>query len=220
VRKKEAYAGAEIVESRLHFLSYPDGSLSSLAVREKRQLVMRLAEKIGAIQPSILVVHPPKNDHPDHAQSFLLTIAALKLYSQTGGKSPTLLVHDVEFGLQQKSLWLPPMVDPLVEVYPMHAPDFIVDISSTHQTAQRALQMHQTQMYDPVLGQPKLYIDLIDTLAQVRGLQFMAKDTAQISRGQGFSHVVIPGVTSEYNLLPLRLPADSVYWRIKGDVQA
>lgn len=220
VRREEAYAGAEMVGSRLHFLGYPDGSLSSLAIRKKRRLVTQLAEKIGAIRPGILVVHSPKNDHPDHAQCFLLTIAALKLHSQTGGKAPTLLIHDVEFGLQQESLWVPPMVDPLVETYPVHAPDFIVDISSTHQTAQRALHKHQTQMYDPVLGQPKLYVDLVDTLARVRGLQFLPKGVSQIPQGQGFSHVVIPGVTSEYNLLPLRLPANSVYWRIKENVQA
>ena len=35
VRMKEAYAGAEIVGSRLHFLSYPDGGLSELPPRKK-----------------------------------------------------------------------------------------------------------------------------------------------------------------------------------------
>jgi LmbE family N-acetylglucosaminyl deacetylase len=219
VRMKEAYAGAEIVGSKLHFLSYPDGGLSSLASREKTQLVRQLAQKIGDIQPTILVVHSPKNDHPDHASSFLLTITALEFYSQLGGRAPTLLIHDVEFGLQQKSLWTLPTPDLLTETYPMHAPGFIVDVSSTHQTAQHALQKHQTQMYDPVLGQPKLYADLIDTLAQIRGLQFMAEGTTRIPRGQGFSHVVIPGMTSEHNLLLPRLPAGSVYRQVKMDVQ-
>jgi hypothetical protein len=101
----------------------------------------------------------------------------------------------------------------------MHAPGFIVDVSSTHQTAQHALQKHQTQMYDPVLGQPKLYVDLIDTLAQIRGLQFMTEGTTRIPRGQGLSHVVIPGMTSEYNLLLQRLPVGSVYRQVKMDVQ-
>jgi LmbE family N-acetylglucosaminyl deacetylase len=177
--------------------------------------VMQLAQKLGAIQPAILVVHPPKQDHPDHAYSFLLAIAALEFHAQVGGRAPTLLMHDVEFGLQQRSLWTSPAPDPLTVTYSMHVPGLLVDVTSTHQDAQHALQKHQTQMYDPVLGQPKLYVDLIDTLAQVRGLQFMAEDAARLPRGQGFSQVIIPGLTSEYNLLPQRLPAGSLYKQVK-----
>lgn len=215
VRMQEAYAGAKIVGSHLHFLGYPDGGLSTLAFSEKTQLVMQLAQKLGAIQPAILVVHPPKQDHPDHAYSFLLAIAALEFHAQAGGRAPTLLIHDVEFGLQQQSLWTSHTSDPLTETYSMHVPGLLVDVTSTHQGAQHALQKHQTQMYDPVLGQPKLYVDLIDTLAQVRGLQFMAEDATRLPRGQGFSQVIIPGLTSEYNLLPQRLPAGSLYKQVK-----
>jgi LmbE family N-acetylglucosaminyl deacetylase len=211
VRMKEAYAGVEIVGSRLHFLSSPDGGLSELPPRKKTRLVRTLARKIGEIQPAILVVHPPKQDHPDHASSFFLTIAALEVHAQAGGRAPTLLIHDVEFGLQQHSLWTSPAPDPLTETYSMHVPSLLVDVTSTHQDAQHALQKHQTQMVDPMLGQPKLYGDLIDTLAHVRGLQFMAEDAARIPRGQGFSQVIIPGLTSEYTLLPQRLPAGSLY---------
>ncbi len=127
-------------------------------------------------------------------------------------------MHDVEFGLQQKSLWRPLAIDAHTHMYPVHSPDFIVDISSTCQTAQSALYKHKTQMYDPVLGQPKVYADLIDTLAQVRGLQFMTEGMAEVPRGQGFSHVVVPGVTSEHNILPSRLPAKSFYRRIRKDM--
>lgn len=211
VRIEEAYAGAELVGSTLRFLGYPDGGLSSLAERTRRKLITELAELIGEIQPALLVVHPPKNDHPDHASTFLLTLAALELNAQAGGRAPALLIHDVEFGLQQESLWIPRALDPHIHAYPMHVPDVIVDISATHQTAQQALHRHQTQMYDPVLGQQKIYADLIDTLARVRGLQFMPEGTTQIPRGQGFSHIVIPGVTSPHNILPLRLPAGCVY---------
>jgi LmbE family N-acetylglucosaminyl deacetylase len=214
---KEAYAGAEIVGSRLHFLSYPDGGLSELPPRKKTRLVKQLARKIEEIQPAILVVHPPKNDHPDHAYSFFLTIAALEIHARRGGRTPTLLIHDVEFGLQQKSLWGNSPQELLAETYPIHVPDLIVDVSSTHQTAQLALQKHQTQMYDPMRGQPKLYADLIDTLAQVRGLQFMAGGATWIPRGQAVSQVVIPGLTSEHNFLLQRLPAGSIYRKGKKD---
>ena len=132
-----------------------------------------------------------------------------------GGRAPTLFMHDVEFGLQQHSLWTSPAPDLLTETYSMHVPGLLVDVTSTHQDAQHALQKHQTQMYDPVLGQPKLYVDLIETLAQVRGLQFMAEDAAWLPRGQGFSQVIIPGLSSEYNLLPQRLPAGSLYKQVK-----
>lgn len=211
VRIAEAYAGAKIAGSTLHLLGYPDGSLSALAESQRTQLITTLAALLGSIQPCLLVVHPPKNDHPDHAYSFLLTLAALELNAQAGGRLPTLLIHDVEFGLQQKSLWPPHASDAQTHTYPLHVPGLLVDISSTHQTAQRALHKHQTQMYDPVLGQPKAYVDLIDTLAQIRGLQFMAKGTAHVPQGQGFSHIIIPGTTSELNVLPLRLPAGCVY---------
>lgn len=211
VRRREAYAGAEIVGSRLHFLSSPDGGLSSLAPREKIRLVRKLARKIEEIQPAILVVHPPKNDHPDHASSFFLTIAALEVHAQAGGRAPTLFIHDVEFGLQQKNLWALSPQDFLAETYPMHVPGLLVDVSSTHQTAQLALQKHQTQMLDPLRGQPKLYADLIGTLAQVRGLQLMTEDATRLPHGQGFSHIVIPGITSEQNFLRHRLPAGSIY---------
>ena len=191
VRRQEAYAGAEIVGSRLHFLSSPDGGLSELPPREKTRLVRKLARKIGEIQPAILVVHPPKQDHPDHASSFLLAIAALEFHAQAGGRAPTLVIHDVEFGLQQHSLWAPHALDPRTETYSMHVPGLLVDVTSTHQTAQLALQKHQTQMVDPVLGRPKLYADLIDTLAQLRGLQLITEDATRLPRGQGFSHIVI-----------------------------
>ena len=168
---------------------------------------------IGDIQPCLLITHSPQNDHPDHAHSFLLTLAALELNAQAGKKIPAFFIHDVEFGLQQESLWTSQAIAP--RTYPLHTPDFIVNISATHQIAQRALHTHKTQMYDPVRGQPKAYADLIDTLAQIRGLQFMTKGARQIPRGQGFSPVVIPGVTNEQNTLSLLLPAKSVYKRVK-----
>lgn len=213
VRMNEAYAGAEVVGSTLHFMGYPDGSLSSLAEKMRTRLVIELADLIGDIQPYLLVVHPPQNDHPDHACSFLLTLAALELNAQAGRRIPTLLIHDVEFGLRQKCLWTPYGRGFCMPEYPLHLPGFIVDISATHQAAQRALHEHKTQMCDPITGQPKAYADLIDTLAQVRGMQFMAGGTTRIPRGQGFSFVVVPGVTSEHDILPFRLPAGSLYRR-------
>ena len=212
VRMAEAYAGAEIVGSHLHFLGYPDGELASLAESQQRQLIARLAELIGTIQPALLVVHPPKYDHPDHAAGFALTVAALELHAQAGRRAPALLVHDVEFGLQQTGLSIPYSYiidDPCTRTYPLHVPGLLVDISATHQMAQRALHEHRTQMVDPVFGQPKVYADLIDTLARLRGLQLRSEDANP--RAQGFSHVVIPGVTSEQNILPWRLPAQSVF---------
>ena len=217
VRIAEAYAGAATVGSILHFLSYPDGSLSSLAERVKNNLVTELAELIRAIQPALLVVHSPKNDHPDHAHSFLLALSALERNAHADRRVPTLLIHDPEFGLQQESLWISLETNPDLYFYPMHSPDYIVDISSTYQCAQRALHEHHTQMTDPVSGQPKAYADLIDTLAQVRGLQIMSEGTTRLSQGQGFSHIVIPGVTSEQNVLPLRLPSGSLYRRVKKE---
>lgn len=211
VRAREAYAGAEMVGSTLRFLGYPDGGLASLAEHARRQLIAELAGLIKSIQPALLVAHPPKNDHPDHASAFFLTLAALELNVQAGGRAPALYVHDVEFGLQQECLWASHTLDSHIHTYPMHVPDFLVDISATHQIAQQALHRHQTQMYDSVLGQPKIYADLIDTLARVRGLQFLSEGTAQLPRGQAFSQIVIPGLTSPHNILPLRLPAGSVY---------
>lgn len=220
VRIEEAYAGAEIVGSILHFLGYPDGGLSSLAKCVRNYLVRELAELIGHIQPCLLVVHSPKNDHLDHAHSFLLTLDALIQNAQAGRRLPTLLIHDPEFGLQQESLWSASDEDPHVLSYPMHSPNYIVDISSTHQHAQRALRKHYTQMYDPVGGQPKAYADLIDTLAHVRGLQIMPEKTEQFPQGQGFSHLVIPGVTSGQNILSSLLPAGSLYTRVKKEWEA
>lgn len=210
-RIAEAYAGAEIVGSTLHFMGYPDGGLSVLADRQSKRLVIELTELIRDIQPGILIVHPPINDHPDHAYSFLFTLAALELNAQAGGRTPTLLMHDVEFGLQWENLWASDAIGTYAYTYPMHVPAFIVDISSTHQAAQRALHMHKTQMHDPIRDQPKAYADLIDTLAQIRGLQFMDEETTRIPRGQGFSHVIIPGVTSGQNALLSLLSVESVY---------
>lgn len=217
VRRMEATAGAALVGSRLHFLSFPDGGLSELAPRTKMQLVTRLARTIEALQPAIVVVHPPKKDHPDHAASFFLAIAALEIHAQRGGRLPTLLIHDVEFGLQQKSLWSPHAPDPRTETYAMHVPGLLVDVTATQQDAQHALQKHQTQMVDPVSGQPKLYADLIETLAQLRGVQLMTKDATRLPRGQGFSHIVIPGITNQQNLFLQRLPAGSIYRLGKKD---
>ncbi|HEU5374842.1 MAG TPA: PIG-L family deacetylase [Ktedonobacteraceae bacterium] len=217
VRVTEAYASAEIVGSKLHFLGYPDGGLAILPRKEREQLVRELAELLRDIQPRILIVHPPKNDHPDHAYSFLLTLAALERNAQAGREKPALFMHDVEFGLQQESLWVASALDAQVCRYPMHVPGMLVDISFTHQDAQHALHLHRTQMRDPVSGQPKAYADLIDTLARVRGLQFMTEGARQFPYGQGFSHVVIPGVTSAQNMLMLCLPEGSVYTRIRRE---
>lgn len=219
VRIEEAYAGAALVGSRLYFLGYPDGSLASLTEILREQLITELAKLIGAIQPRLLVVHPAKTDHPDHASAFFLTVAALQRRAHAGQRPPTLLIHDVEFGLQQKSLWINPTDDHFLHLYAMHSPEFIVDISATHARAQQALSKHKTQMCDPVHERPKLYADLIDALAQVRGLQCMPEKRGQPLRGQGFSHIVIPGITSEHNVLPFRLPARCLYRRVKDEDQ-
>lgn len=52
VRIEEAYAGAEIIGGRLHFLGYPDGSLSALAPTERTRLVTQLAQRSGTIPSS------------------------------------------------------------------------------------------------------------------------------------------------------------------------
>jgi len=220
VRITEAHTGAAVVGSNLHFLSYPDGNLASLTSRERARLVTQLAEKIASIQPCLVVVHPPKKDHPDHAYSFLLTVAALRRTARRlGSMRPALLTHDVEFGLQQQPVWPAEEGNTPITHYPMHSPDFIVDISATHHTAQYALHQHQTQMLDPETGQPKHYADLIDKLARMRGLQIRPEEATRISYGQGFSHVTIPGVTNEHNPLALLLPRGCVYKRVKRHVR-
>jgi len=219
VRIEEAHAGAALVGSKLHFLGYPDGSLASLSERSRAQAVTALAELIGTIQPRLLVVHPAKIDHPDHACAFFLTVAALQRIAHAGQRPPTLLIHDVEFGLQQRSLWINPADDHCLHDYAMHSPEFIVDISATYARAQQALSKHKTQMYDPVHERPKLYADLIGILAQVRGLQCMSERQGQWIRGQGFSHIVLPAITSEHNVLPFRLPAQCLYRRVKKEEQ-
>lgn len=211
VRRAEARAGAEIVGGTLHFLDYADGSLPFLADNTRKKLIVTLAALLEEIQPGLVVVHSPRNDHPDHAYSFLLTLAALHIYAQSGRSLPTLLVHDVEFGLRQENLWISPALHFYAPEYPMHVPGLLVDISSTHELAQQALHMHRTQMCDPVGGRPKAYADLIDVLARVRGLQLMTGDMAQLPRGQGFQHVIVPGMTNEQNILPLLVPAGNVY---------
>lgn len=214
VRIGEALSGAALVGSQLHLLGYPDGGLPWLKPALRNGLVRELATLIDRIQPCILVVHPPKNDHPDHASAFLLTVAALQQSTHASTSAPTLLIHDVEFGVQQSSLWPHPAAEHDLEAYPLHSPDVIVDITATHPIAQQALHQHTTQMYDPVGRQPKAYADLIDTLARVRGLQ-CAPGSWQQPRGQGFSQIVIPGMTSEQNVLPLRLPAHCLYRRVQ-----
>jgi LmbE family N-acetylglucosaminyl deacetylase len=220
VRIAEAANGARLVGSRLHFLGYPDGGLPSLSGTQRERLIRELAELIGHIEPRILIVHPAKNDHPDHAHTFLLTAAALQQTAYVGRRAPTLVIHDVEFGLQQKSLWTQAASDHRLHAYPMHSPDFIVDISATHHIAQQALQQHKTQMYDPVDGQPKIYADLIDILARVRGLQCMARGRGLFAHGQGFSQIVLPGLTSQQNAFLQRLPAHCLCQRVKHAAQA
>lgn len=218
-RIKEAYAGAALVGSRPYFLGYPDGGLSTLTESQREQLVEGLARLILSIQPALLIVHPPKHDHPDHAHSFLLALAALELNAQRQGRRPALYIHDVEFGLQQKSLWRLQTAEPHLSFYPLHSPDFLVDISSTHQVAQNALFQHKTQMIDPGSGQPKLYADLVDILAQVRGLQFLTREMPLLPQGQGFSQVIIADLTEEQDTLLLRLPTGKVYRRGKEKME-
>jgi LmbE family N-acetylglucosaminyl deacetylase len=218
VRNAEASAGARLVGSQLHFLGYPDGCLPVLGATLRARLVRELATLVGRIQPRILIVHPGKNDHPDHAYTFLLTVAALQRSAQMGRSAPTLLIHDVEFGLQQTSLWGPWAENQSLRTYPLHSPDLIVDITATHALAQQALQRHQTQMVD-LHGRLKTYADLIDTLARVRGLQCNSEKSPH-ARGQGFSHLVLPGITSAHNAFPLRLPACCLYRRVRSEEQA
>ncbi|HEY1354391.1 MAG TPA: PIG-L deacetylase family protein [Ktedonobacteraceae bacterium] len=217
VRSAEASAGARLVGSQLHFLGYPDGGLPTLGALLRARLVRELATLIGSIQPRILIVHPDKNDHPDHAHTFLLTVAALQRNAVMGRRAPTLLIHDVEFGLQQTSLCRPWAEKQSLRMYPLHSPELIVDITATHTLAQQALQRHQTQMVD-LHGRPKAYADLIDTLARVRGLQY-ASERALPVRGQGFSHLVLPGITSVHNAFPQRLPARCLYRRVRSAQQ-
>lgn len=215
VRMAEAARGARLVGSRLHFLGYPDGGLPSLGRPVRERLISDLAELLWQIEPRILIVHPAKNDHPDHAHTFVLTAAALQRTASAVRRVPTLLIHDVEFGLQQTSLWTQATSDRHLQAYPMHSPDLIVDISATHQLAQLALHQHRTQMYNPLDGQPKLYADLINILARVRGLQCMTGGRGQPAHGQGFSQIVLPGLTSSQNTLLPRLPAQCLYQRVK-----
>ncbi len=215
VRLEEAHAGAALVGSQLHFMGYPDGGLATLSEERRLRLVGQLAELIAQVRPALLIVHPPQKDHPDHAWAFQLTRAALVSHARQQSSRPALFVHDVEFGLKQQSIWRPCPSDVRAAVYPFHAPDYLVDISTTHQQAQQALHKHQTQMRDPVSGRPKAYADLIHTLAEVRGSQMRTKGNVPLASGQGFSQIVLPGVTSEWNMLAQRLPGGSLYRRIR-----
>ena len=175
-RKEEARRAAEILGASFRrTLDFGDGGL-----RTGRAEELVLIEEIRRARPRLLLAPFPEDRHPDHARAGRLAADAAyyaglrKIATASPAHRP------------QQVLFFSAMYE--------QRPDFVVDVSATHETKMRAIRAFASQFHDPSSSAPQTMLSQETFLAFVEGRARNAGGLIGVAFGEGFRSMRPPRI--------------------------
>ena len=175
-RDEEAKKAAGILGAAFRrSLDLGDGGL-----RTGRAEELAVVEEIRRARPRIVLAPWPEDRHPDHARAGALVRDAA-FYAG---------LRKIETGhpahRPQQVLYFSTMYE--------HRPDFVVDVSATHEIKMRAIRAFASQFHDPASKEPMTILATESFLAGVEGRARNAGMTIGVAFGEGFRSMRPPRI--------------------------
>lgn len=175
-RDEEANKAARILGAAFRrSLDLGDGGL-----RTGRAEELAVVEEIRRARPRIVLAPWPEDRHPDHARAGALVRDAA-FYAG---------LRKIETGhpahRPQQVLYFSTMYE--------HRPDFVVDVSATHEIKMRAIRAFASQFHDPASKEPMTILATESFLASVEGRARNAGMTIGVAFGEGFRSMRPPRI--------------------------
>lgn len=175
-RDEEARRAAEILGATFRrTLDLGDGGL-----RTGRAEELALIDEIRRARPRIVLAPYPEDRHPDHARAGALARDAA-FYA---GLRRIETAHPAH--RPQQVLYFSTMYE--------HRPDFVVDVSATHEIKMRAIRAFASQFHDPASKEPMTILATETFLAGVEGRARNAGLSIGAAFGEGFRSMRPPRI--------------------------
>jgi len=175
-REEEARRAAEILGASFRrTLDFGDGGL-----RTGRAEELGLIEQIRRARPRLLFAPFPEDRHPDHARAGRLSADAAyyaglrKIETASPAHRP------------QQVLFFSALYE--------QRPDFVVDVSATHETKMRAIRAFASQFHDPSSTAPQTMLSQETFLAFVEGRARNTGASIGVAFGEGFRSMRPPRI--------------------------
>jgi len=175
-REEEARRAGEIIGASFRrTLDFGDGGL-----RTGRAEELALIEEIRRARPRLLFAPFPEDRHPDHARAGRLAADAA-FYAGLRKIETALPAHRPQQVLFFSALY-------------EQRPDFVVDVSATHETKMRAIRAFASQFHDPSSNAPQTMLSQETFLAFVEGRARNAGASIGVAFGEGFRSMRPPRI--------------------------
>lgn len=175
-RDEEARRAAEILGAAFRrTLDCGDGGL-----RTGRAEELALIEEIRRARPRIVLAPYPDDRHPDHARAGRL-VGDAAFYA---GLRKIETAHPAH--RPQQVLYFSTMYE--------QRPDFVVDVSATHEVKMRAIRAFASQFHDPASTAPQTMLTTESFLAFVEGRARNAGASIGVAFGEGFRSMRPPRI--------------------------
>jgi len=175
-RDEEARRAAEILGATFRrTLDFGDGGL-----RTGRAEELILIDEIRRARPRLLFAPFPEDRHPDHARAGRLVGEA----AYYAGLRKIETAHPAH--RPQQVLYFSTMYE--------QRPDFIVDVSATHETKMRAIRAFASQFHDPSSRAPETLLSSENFLQFVEGRARNAGASIGVAFGEGFRSMRPPRI--------------------------
>ncbi len=187
-REEEATAAAEVMGlSARENLELPDAFFAN--DQESQLTVMKAIRKY---RPDIVITNAPYDRHPDHGRASRLVEEAF--FKSGLAKVPTV----DEEGEQQP--WRPKKLYHMIQSVSL-TPDFIVDISDSHEQKIEAIKAYKSQFFDPNSSEPETYISKPEFLNMIEARAIEFGHRIGVKYGEGLMHSQYLGVRDLFQLV-------------------
>ena len=175
-RDAEARRAAEILGAAFRrTIDLGDGGL-----RTGRAEELAVIDEIRRAKPRIVLAPWPEDRHPDHARAGRL-VGDAAFYA---GLRRIETAHPAH--RPQQVLYFSTMYE--------HRPDFVVDVSATHEIKMRAIRAFASQFHDPASKEPQTILSTESFLAFVEGRARNAGGSIGVTFGEGFRSMRPPRI--------------------------
>lgn len=153
---------------------------------------LEVIKVIRKYQPEIVITNAPYDRHPDHGRGS-------QLVEDSFFKSGLKMIETEVDGTVQTA-WRPKKLYHMIQSVSLE-PDFIVDISNSHEQKLESIRAYKTQFFDPNSKEPETYISNPQFMKMIEARAIEYGHRIQVQYGEGFKQHQFIGVKNLFDLV-------------------
>lgn len=153
---------------------------------------LKVIEVIRKYQPEIVIANSTYDRHPDHGR-------ASRLVEEAFFKSGLKMIA-TELNGEKQEAWRPKKLYHMIQSVSLE-PDFIVDISDSHDQKLEAIRAFKSQFFDPNSQEPETYISKPEFMQMIESRAIEYGHRIQTKYGEGFTQNQFLGVKNLFHLV-------------------